>query len=278
MIVSHVLNGLAVVAPPLAGRAAFRMFGYAGARAPLRDSEAAVHAEAVTDRLTVNGKRVVAYRWGDGGRPVLLLHGWQSRASRFAGFVRGLRALGHTAISFDAPAHGASGGRFTTAYDYLEAVEQIQRRYGRYDAIIAHSFGAIAAYLAVRTGVRAGRLVTISGAAEFDVLAGAFARQAGLSPRTLAALTGRTERLFGPDGWRQLSGTYRPDQITVPILAVHDDADRVVEVSQSVRVAEAYGARARLLRTTGLGHHRILGDLAVIGTALDFLAEPAGMA
>jgi pimeloyl-ACP methyl ester carboxylesterase len=276
MIIGRAVNGLALVAPVLAGRAAFGMFGWAGAaRAPLRDSESAVHAAATVDPITVNGKRVLTYRWGDGPRPVLLIHGWQSRASRFAAVIPRLRALGYTPISFDAPANGDSGGRLTNAFEYVEAIKQIQRRYGPFEAIVAHSFGAICAFLALRDGVRAGRLVTISGVADFEQLADGFIRLAGLSPRVKAALTARTASLFGPDPWQRLSGTHRPEEITVPILAIHDEGDRVVDPGQAARITTAYGDRARRIVTTGLGHHRILTDPAVLDATLTFLTEPA---
>jgi pimeloyl-ACP methyl ester carboxylesterase len=275
MIIGSAVNGLALVAPALAGRAAFGMFGYAGARAPLRDSEAAVHAAAVVDPITVNGKKVLTYRWGDGSRPVLLIHGWQSRAARFAALIPRLQTLGYTAISFDAPGNGDSGGRFTNAFEYVEAVKQIQRRYGPFEAIVAHSFGAICAFLALRDGVRAGRLVTISGVADFEQLADGFIRIAGLSARVKAALTARTASLFGPEPWQRLSGTYRPEEIDLPILAIHDQGDRVVNPGQAARITEAYGDRARRISTAGLGHHRILADPAVLDAALVFLTEPS---
>jgi pimeloyl-ACP methyl ester carboxylesterase len=251
------------------------MFGYAGARVPLRDTEVAVHAAATVEPITVNGKQVLTYRWGDGRRPVLLIHGWQSRASRFADFVPRLRALGYTPISFDAPGNGDSAGRFTNAFEFVEAVKQIQRRYGPFEAIITHSFGAICAFLALRDGVRADRLVTISGVADFEQLADGFIRIAGLSPRAKAALTARTATLFGPEPWRRLSGTHRPEQITLPILAIHDEGDRVIDPGQATLITEAYGDQARRISTTGLGHHRILADPAVQDAALAFLTTPA---
>jgi pimeloyl-ACP methyl ester carboxylesterase len=275
MIIGSAVNALAVVAPKLAGRAAFRMFGYAGARAPLRDSETPIHAAAVVDPLTVNGKKVLTYRWGDGRRPVLLVHGWQSRAARFAALIPRLRAQGYTPISFDAPGNGDSAGRFTNAFEYVQTIKQIQHRYGPFEAIVAHSFGAVCAFLALREGVRAGRLVTISGVADFGPMADGFIRMTGLSPRSKAAMIARMATVFGPGTWHRLSATHRPQEIDVPVLVIHDMGDRVVDPGQAARIAEAYGAQARRLDTAGLGHHRILADPAVLDAALAFLTSPA---
>ena len=76
----------------------------------MREPERAIHDLARTSSITVNDKRVAVYAWGDGGRPVLLVHGWQSRAARFASFVRPLIDRGFSPISFDAPANGDSTG------------------------------------------------------------------------------------------------------------------------------------------------------------------------
>ena len=93
--------------------------------------------------------------------------------------------------------------------------------------------------------------------------------------RELAALAARTATLFGPEPWQRLSGTHRPEEIDLPILAIHDEGDRVVDPGQAARITEAYGRRARRITTTGLGHHRILADPAVLDAALAFLTSPA---
>src|SRR5687767_28905 len=94
------LNITARLAPGLAGPRAFALFVRPLGRARLRPEEAEVMAQAETGRMVVRGVPVTTYRWGDGDRPVLIVHGWSSRASRFAGFVGALRAQGRTVIAF----------------------------------------------------------------------------------------------------------------------------------------------------------------------------------
>jgi len=281
MLIGRFVNGISYVSPSLAGRVAFRLFFNARPRAALRVDERAVHAAAVTETITVDGTAVVTYRWGDGERPVLLLHGWQSRASRFAAFIPRLQALGYTPVGFDAPGHGDSGGRTTTIVGYRAVAEQLRQRYGTFEAVIGHSFGVLSAFLALRSGVLARRLIAVSGVSDFGYLVTTFVRQAGLNTRVERQVRRRIEGLFPAEGdlWNRFSGTHRPDEVGVPILVVHDDGDRVVEAGQATTIITGYGARARLHRTTGLGHHRILGDPDVIAAALAFLAEapaPAG--
>ncbi|MGW6917404.1 alpha/beta fold hydrolase [Kitasatospora sp. NPDC054939] len=282
------LNATALVAPGLAGRAALEVFKRPLRRSRLRAEEQELRAEAATEDLAVHGKRVVTYRWGDGGRPVLLVHGWQSRASRFAAFVPGLRALGLSPVAFDAPGHGESGGSATTILEYREVIGALHRRYGDFEAVVAHSFGVTAAFLALRNGVRAERVVAVAGVVDFDVLPASFSAQLGLGARAERALNRRLDRvlLAGTPGLRadrdlrrHFDASYRPDGAGAAdpgpaVLAVYDEDDAVVGLDQAHRLREAYGDRLDLVVTRGLGHRRILADPAVVDHAIGFLGEP----
>jgi pimeloyl-ACP methyl ester carboxylesterase len=269
------LNTTALLAPRTAGRAAFELFLRPLRRSKVRSSERDVHDRAVTGELTVNGKRVVVYRWGDGARPVLLLHGWQSRASRYAPFVPRLQALGLSPVAFDAPGHGDSGGRSTTILEYRDVIRALQETYGTFHSVVAHSFGVSCAYLALRDGVRAERLVAVAGVAEFGYLPAGFCARLGLNARIERDLRRRIEHeLFAGTAnvWEHFDATHDPAAVTPPALVVHDEDDTVVGIGQAHRLKAAYGDRLELITTRGLGHRRILADPAVIDNAIGFLA------
>ncbi|CAL9629003.1 hypothetical protein SUDANB176_06032 [Streptomyces sp. enrichment culture] len=275
-LAGSVLNALARPAPGLAGRAAFALFRRPVRRGEVLPRERAVHERAATEELTVAGKRVRVYRWGDGARPVLMLHGWQSRASRYAGFVPRLEALGLTALSFDAPGHGASGGRSTTILEYREITRSLQEGYGAFHTVIAHSLGATSAFLSLRGGVRAGRLVTVSAVKDFGHFPDEFARILGLGPGLHRDLRDRVEhRLFAQVDapWRLFDATHRPEEIAVPMRIIHDADDDMVPVAQAHALKAAYGEQADLVVTRGLGHRKVLGEAAVIDSAMDFIGS-----
>ncbi len=275
-LIRTTLNTTSLVAPRLAGRAAFALFCRPLRRGRVRTIEREVHDRAVTEKLHVNGKSVTAYRWGSGERPVLLLHGWQSRTSRYAGFVPGLQALGLSPIGFDAPGHGDSAGQATTILEYRELIGQLQEKYGEFEAVIAHSFGVTCAFYALRDGIRAGRLVAIAGVAEFGYLLDEFCAQLGLRPRVKRELREHIERrLFPqvPDLWNRFDATRRPQEVELPLLLVHDEDDAMVALQQVHKLKAAYGEQAELLVTTGLGHRRILAEPTVVDNALGFLLD-----
>ncbi|MFH9656873.1 alpha/beta hydrolase [Streptomyces sp. NPDC017248] len=277
-LVGAALNALARPAPGLAGRAAYTLFCRPLRRGKVLPGERAAHERAVTEEVVVAGRRVRVYRWGDGTRPVLMLHGWQSRASRYAGFVPRLEALGLTGLAFDAPGHGDSEGSGTTVVEYGAIMRLLQERYGVFHTVLAHSFGATGAFLALRDGLRAERLVTVAAVADFGHFPDAFARILGLGPGLAEDLRFRIEHRLFPeveDPWAEFDATRRPEGIGVRMRIIHDVDDEMVPVAQAHALKSAYGDRAELVLTRGLGHRKVLGAAAVLDSAMDFIAPDA---
>lgn len=268
------LRATGAVSPQAAGALAYRFFHRPVMRGRVRPAERSAHMFATTETLDVGGKRVVTYRWGDGAEPVLMLHGWQSRGSRFAAFVEELRARGLTPITFDAPGHGDSGGTCTNVLEYAEIARQLQDRYGDFRAVLAHSLGVLGAFQALRSGVRAERVVAVGAVCDMEYLLDRFSSELGLAARVKAELRARADaRLLAPESdiWQRFSASYGPESVRVPILVVHDEDDHMALADQGHRLAAAYPDQARLFVTRGLGHSRVLGDPTVVAEVLRFL-------
>ncbi|MGK5530689.1 alpha/beta hydrolase [Streptomyces sp. URMC 129] len=283
-LVRTALNGTARVSPRLAGRWAIDLFWNPRSRVPVKPAEEPVMRQAERRELTVGGTSVAVYRWGTGERPVLLMHGWMSRASRWSPLVRALTDRGYSPIAFDGPGHGDSGGRGSTVVEFRDIALRLQAEHGErggFAAVIGHSIGGLSAFFAVRGGVHADRLVSIAAPADFDCLVDGFRARFGLGPWAAPELRRRIEhRLFPgePDPWPRLSATHQADRLTLPIMIVHDEHDDMIAPEQSGRVMAAFRDRADLLVTRGLGHRRIIADPQVIGAVLDFASatDPVG--
>jgi pimeloyl-ACP methyl ester carboxylesterase len=275
------LNLISRFAPLLAGRAALGLFRLPIARAKATPHEQAVVADAQRGSITLRDKKVVTYQWGNGERPVLLVHGWRSRASRFAGFVPSLRERGYSPIAFDAPAHGESSGNATTILEYRDIISRLTCEYGTFESVVAHSFGVLASFVALSEGegVRARRLVAISGVYEMEYLLTKFCRLLQLSPRLNRELRVRIERDMFPGEdriWQRFSAGYRPEIVRIPLLVVHDKNDDMADVSQAERIIAAYRGKVQALITQNLEHHRTLRDASVVTTVGHFLAAEDG--
>ncbi|MFD5420148.1 alpha/beta hydrolase [Streptomyces sp. NPDC127069] len=275
-LLSVTLDTAARVAPGPAGKLAFRLFIRPLGRARLRPEEREVMARARTGRLTVNGVPVTTYSWGEGPRPVLLVHGWSSRASRFAGFAEALLAQGHGVVAFDAPGHGESGGRAASVRDFREVIRLLHAEHGGFSAVVAHSVGVLSTLFTLRDGIRVERMAALGGVAHFDYLVAGFRKALRVGPAVERVLRDHVEhRLLAgtPDVWRRLDARENPGPSPERLLLVHDEDDDMAAPGESRSLAAAYGERARLIETKGLGHRRILGDAGVVAAVAAFIGE-----
>jgi len=265
--------GLSLVAPRAAGRVAFELFCHPLRRAAVRPHEVATHGSARVETVSVDGKQIRVYQWGNGERPVLFLHGWESRGSRFAPLVPPLLEHGFSPISFDAPGHGESASRGSSIPFYRAVAAFVAARYGLLEAIVAHSFGVPAAFYAVKTGVPARCVVGVAGPCRFAYLEEEFARRLSLRPSVRGDLRRRVDQRLLPltDVWAALSADHDPTSMQVPILLVHDTDDARVPLSEAERTKAAYGDQAELVVTSGLGHSRLLADEAVVRRIVSFV-------
>lgn len=262
------LRTIGAVSPRLGGRLAFGLWRRPLARGQVRDSERPVHDAARVE--DIDG--VLTYAWGDGARPVLLVHGWRSRASRYAAFIARLLELGYSPVSYDAPGHGDSPGPIVSILGHQRIIQQLEERHGPFEGVIAHSLGVPFALYSVREGVATKRLVMVSGVADFGYLADSFCRALGLGPKVNQQLRREIERGYF-EGDHTIWNRFSVATGKAPLLVIHNDEDDVVDPEQAHVLLLNYGTQAHFHPTTGLGHRRILQDPAVIAEAVAFLQD-----
>jgi hypothetical protein len=266
------LVATAPVSPRLAGRLALELWRRPGRPVPVRSAERGLHEAARTAYVEHRGP-VATYAWGDGARPVLLVHGWGARASRFATVVGALLQHGYSPVSYDAWGHGATPGPAGTILDHQVVIGALAERHGTFDGVVAHSLGVPIALYAVREGLAVERIVGISGMGEFGYVVDSFCAGLGLPAPVGAELRRAIERAYfaGDAGiWERFSAGPMPGR---DLLVVHDDSDRVVDPRQADRVLYRVGGGATALRTSGLGHARILDDPEVVSAVVAFLSR-----
>ncbi len=267
-----------ILPTPIATEIAYAMWKNLGRPEAVHERDAAVHARAVTGELVVNGKRVVTYRWGNGRRVILLVHGWRSRASRLSALVAALEGPDCTIVSFDAPGNGDSEGRSTTVLDYAEAIHELGEQYGPFQAIVGHSFGVLSTFLAVREGAATRRIVGISGMHTAAGIVDEFSRTLGLPARVKTRLRTLIERRTFPvvdDPWTRFVS--RVDDPRIPLLLIHDQKDGVVPYVEIDKIADDHVGSVELIRPIGLGHSRVLSDPAIVEAVAAFVRAPVAV-
>jgi esterase/lipase len=273
-IVQNILKRLETISPYVAAKITFLMFCRAKTT-PLRQLEMNIMNQAKKNILQVRNIKVATYAWGDQGKTILLVHGWESRASRFYLFVQELLKNGYRVVAFDAPGHGESQGRTTTILDYQEIMQQLQETYGMFEAIIAHSLGVLNSFYAIKNGVKTKHLVAISGVCDFNYLTHTYSSRLNLSSKTHHHLKKRVENLFLPrkDIWTKFSANSDPERLNCNICIIHDQDDEAVNVEQSKLLYSSYTNKSKIYFTNTLGHLRILNDQDVINLSLKYISQ-----
>lgn len=264
------LRTLDMLAPNVAARKAADVFlTPRRMRRPPREQEWA--EAAIREVREVAGRRIVTWSWGEGD-PVLLIHGWEGRASQMAAFAHSAHGVGVRWIGIDLPAHGDSPGRRTNLIEIAEVIgsliEDIAPR-----GIVAHSFGAAGTSVALQGREFPGGLVYLAPPEDFNFFTRVFGAMLGIPDDLATRMQGEIERRLDID-WSLVRGTEIAREMNVPLLIVHDEEDFDVPHRFGRALAESW-PDARLLTTRGLGHRRILRDEDVIRSAVEFILGPA---
>lgn len=233
-------------------------------------SERKALESSTMETIKVGNHDITTFSWGQTGPTVLLVHGWSGRGTQLGSFVEPLISAGYRVLSFDAPAHGKSSGKQTNLYEISDTILALQLRYGKFDAVISHSFGNPCTALAIRRGLKTRRLVSISPPATTKGLINKFTQALHIPQKTRDKLIQQLEKKFGAHIWEELSMINTVKEITIPGLVIHDVYDTDVSWEEGQAVAHAWN-NAPFMITTGLGHRRILRDNEVIKSAITFI-------
>ncbi len=236
-------------------------------RLPKRRRTSALHGGETLRIATKEGE--IALQRAGTGPAIMLLHGWEGRASDLAAFAPPLLKAGYTVLAMDLPAHGASAGQQSSVPQSARALHGVGEALGPLHAVIAHSMGSAILAEALYAGLAAQRAVLISAPAYYESYARNFAVTAGLdSDDTEMMLTLLCDAIDADV--REISVPHHAPYLHQPALFIHSTDDPVIAIEDSLASASAWPG-ARHLRVEGLGHKRILADQAVVAATIKFV-------
>jgi pimeloyl-ACP methyl ester carboxylesterase len=219
--------------------------------------------------MTLAGMK--AWSWGQ-GPTVLLVHGWNGRATQLGAFVSPLMASGFRVVAFDAFGHGESPGNYLSLPELATCIRRVADELGGVHGVIAHSLGGAATTLALSRGLEIDRAVFVSPPADPREFLAIFSEALGISDEVRALTKRRLEERLG-SAMEDMRATVLAPSMKTPLLVVHDRDDKEVPARVGRSIAEAW-PNAALVLTEGLGHQRILRDETVNHFAVRFIDAP----
>lgn len=232
--------------------------------------EKVVEKQAEKFSIRAAGKRIQCYAWG-AGPVVLLVHGWAGRATQFRKIIPAFVDAGFRVVGFDGPAHGRSQGGSTNIMEFEETMKVICDHVGSPQGIIAHSFGGPAALSAIANGLPVKKLVNIASPSIGDEIIATYLSRINGSAAIGEYLKSYVRKTTGKS-FDEFTALHFVKKLHQPLdlLLIHDEDDKEVTVDHALELIKVYPTAA-LMRTSGLGHTRILRDEKVIEKCLSFI-------
>lgn len=202
---------------------------------------------------------------------VILLHGWTGRGSQMGAFVEPLLKEGFRVLAFDNHAHDKTPGKETHLFLQSAVQRALVQKVGPVYAFVTHSFGGMVTAYSLNHGMQTQKVVSISPPSRFDFLLERFSKTLHLPKSIENYMTNRFEKEYGDNLQERVSSTVTSQQLGhIPLLIIHDEDDQDVPICESELMQQAW-PNSKLIRTSGLGHRRILYNAQVVENTVNFI-------
>jgi len=265
------LNALAYVSPSNAARIGFELF-CRPFRLPIEKKQQSFFNTAVQEVFHFKGVDIQTYRWGNGAKKILLLHGWQSHTYRWKIYVEAL-SKDFTVYTLDAPGHGRSGGKFLSVPLYSEVIEEQMKRMGNVDTIITHSLGGFSTFYTFYRNpeLRTNKIIALASPGEAQEFFDFYAKMLRLSRKSTQLIVDRFIEVFNKTPEFFSAPTFAAS-LTIPGLIIHDEDDNETPFYHAERIHSAW-KKSKLIKTKGFGHN--LKSNEVVKEVIQFVNDPA---
>ncbi|WP_445452548.1 alpha/beta hydrolase [Flavobacterium sp. 25HG05S-40] len=208
---------------------------------------------ATLETFEYNNEKFLTYIWPGNEEIILLVHGWESNASRWKKLLQHLKPLGKTIIAIDGPAHGLSEGTEFSAPKYAECINVVTQKY-QPKTIIGHSVGgaAISFYLNKYGDKNIEKVILIGAPSDFKIIADNYIKLLSLNNRIKTQLEAYYLQKFKVH-INDFAGHKFAQNFAQKALIAHDIEDKVVLVEEGRKYANTW-KNSTYIETSGLGH------------------------
>ncbi|MBS1487725.1 MAG: alpha/beta hydrolase [Bacteroidetes bacterium] len=262
------LNMLCAVSSQRGGKEGFNLF-CRPRRRPVKPRHLEFFNTAEKFTVMYDNKKIQAYRWGNGPKKLLLLHGWESHSYWWKSVITNLPKEKYSIYSIDAPGHGLSEGHFINLPYYSKLIEKIVVEYGEFYALLGHSLGAFSTVYTFCRAPQLGKakLIIMASPGEAAEFVTFYKNMLGLSDRTMSAMRAYfMERTGFVPEYFSLKEFVK--SVNNQGLIIHDQADREAPYAHAL-AAHHNWPNSKMISTTGLGHN--LKSLELIQEVENFL-------
>lgn len=247
-------NTLAFLNPKLLAKKGFILFCNPMAR-PVKKHQLTFLEEGKNSVINYKNQKIQTYRWGNGFKKVLMIHGWASHTFRWKSYIENLIDNDFTVYAFDAPAHGLSSGKMLHVVLYTEIIDLMIQSNKEIENIISHSIGGFATtyWLYKNKDHNIKNTVIMGAPGEAKDFFDFYQNILGLSNKARKIIVKEfTQSLDNEPSYFSTSKFAK--EIETNCLIIHDKEDKDTNPNYSIRLNENW-TNSQLILTEGLGHN-----------------------
>jgi len=196
---------------------------------------------------------IQTYIWQGNETVILLVHGWESNASRWENLLPYLKKSGSTIIAIDGPAQGLSSGKESSVPKFAEFIHVIVKKF-KPQYLIGHSMGGKAClyYQYKYKSPSIEKMVILGSPSDFKIIFNNFTTLLGLNFRISKALEENYSTISNLK-LEEFNGQLFASKLDVKGLVAHDIDDNVVSFEEAKKIASVW-KDVQYIETSGLGH------------------------
>jgi predicted alpha/beta hydrolase family esterase len=247
------INILSFVFPEKATQIAYSLFSEPRDGRLTGTSLPKILLETDSETYQHNGHQFQSYTWKGNDNVILLVHGWESNASRWKNILPYLQKSGSTIIAIDAPAHGLSSGKEFNIPKYAEFIHILFQKYSpKY--LIGHSLGAKTClyYQSIYQNKDLEKMVILGSPSDFNIILNNYITLLSLNSIVSKGLANHYLKNFNLK-LEHFSGKLFASKIKTKGFIAHDTEDTVVLFEEGKKIASTW-ENSVFIETTGLGH------------------------
>ena len=247
------INLLSFVFPKKASQLAYGFFSEPREGKLSKNKLPEILQEAQSEKFQLQEDSFHTYTWKGNDTVILLVHGWESNASRWENLLPYLKKSGSTIIAIDGPAHGLSSGKEFNIPQYAEfihiAVQKFKPQY-----LIGHSIGGKTClyYQSVYQNDSLKKMVILGSPSDFNIILNNYITLLSLNSKISKSLEDHYLNHFKLS-LEHFSGKLFASKLNIKGLIAHDVDDTVVLFEEGKKIAGAW-ENAVFIETKGLGH------------------------
>ncbi|MBP6181907.1 alpha/beta fold hydrolase [Flavobacterium sp.] len=247
------INVLSFVFPKKASQLAYAFFSEPREGKLSKTNLPEILQEAQSDTFHLEEHSFQTYTWKGNDTIILLVHGWESNASRWENILPYLKKSGSTIIAIDAPAHGLSSGKEFSIPKYAEFIHIAFQKF-KPQYLIGHSIGGKTClyYQSVYQNDLLKKMVILGTPSDFKIILHNYIVLLSLNSKISKALEDHYLNNFKLS-LEQFSGKMFASKLNIKGLIAHDIDDTVVLFEEGKKIAGAW-KNSVFIETKGLGH------------------------